>query len=198
MAAKAVDRPTLAQLEAELARRKHKKAYNKAIRGTVWTLIVVAAAAIICVNYFISVLQVQGDSMSPTLQNGEILVTVRTENFQPGDLVAFYYGNKILLKRVVASPGDWVDIDEQGNVSINGTPLDEPYLTEKSLGVTDLTYPYQVPESRYFVLGDHRSVSVDSRCSVIGTVGKEQVIGRAVFRVWPFAEFGSLNQIGLN
>ena len=190
-APKSVDRPTLEQLDRELARRKHSAAYQHAIRGTVWALVVVAAVAVICVNYFISALRVQGDSMSPTLQDGEIIVAVRDGRFETGDLVAFYYGNKILIKRVIACPGQWVEIDEDGNVSVDSVLLDEPYLTEKSLGVTDLDYPFQVPDNQYFVMGDHRSVSVDSRCNVIGCVEKGAVIGRVAFRVWPFTWFNA-------
>ena len=128
--------------------------------------------------------------MYPTLETGQIVVAVKTDKFEPGQLVAFYYNNKVLIKRVIGSPGDWINIDAEGNVTVNGVVLDEPYLTEKSLEPTDIEFPYQVPESRYFVLGDNRSVSIDSRKDEVGCISKEQLIGHVLFRLYPFDDFG--------
>ena len=156
-------------------------------------VVVVAAAAIIVSNTLLAVLQVRGTSMEPTITEGDVIVTNRSTDFSTGDVIAFYYNNKILLKRVIAFPGDWVDIDEDGNVSVNGVPLTEDYVSELALGNTDITFPYQVPEDHYFVLGDHRSVSVDSRSNTIGTVTKEQVIGEVLFCVWPLDHVGRVS-----
>lgn len=184
------DLPKVSQIEEELSRERYKRQYRRTLRGTVYMLITVAAAAILVATLWLPVLRIYGDSMTPTLAGGDIVVSVKTENFDPGDIVSFYYNNKILVKRVVAMPGDWVDISEDGTVYVNGEALDEPYLTEKSLGVCDIELPYQVPESRIFVLGDHRSVSVDSRSTAVGCIAQEQVVGKLVFRVWPLSGFG--------
>ena len=132
--------------------------------------------------------------MTPTLSDGDIVVSVSGSEFEAQDIIAFYYNNKILVKRVIATAGQWVDIDEEGNVSVNGTPLDEPYVFEKALGECDIDLPYQVPEGRVFVMGDHRSVSVDSRSTSVGCVAQEQIVGKLVFCVWPFTNFGHIKQ----
>lgn len=184
------DLPQASQIEKELAREKYKGQYRKVLRSTVYMLITVAAVAILVATLWLPVLRIYGDSMTPTLVGGDIVVSVKSEDFSPGDVISFYYNNKILVKRVVALPGDWVDIAEDGTVYVNGEPLDEPYLTEKALGLCDIELPYQVPESRIFVMGDHRSVSVDSRNTAIGCIAQEQIVGKLVFRVWPLASFG--------
>lgn len=181
--------PTTQQLKDELNHARYKTRYGRALRGTIWTLVVVAAVAIICATFFFSVLKIQGSSMEPVLQEGELALAIKTNDFDSGDIIAFYYSNKILLKRAIAASGDVVNIDEDGNVFVNRVELDEPYVLDKCLGDGDVEFPYQVPDSRWFVLGDHRSTSVDSRCSIIGTVTEEQTVGKVVLRFWPLSKF---------
>ena len=187
-----VERPTATQLETELKRVKYKKRYRSVLRSTIYTLITVAAIAILVATLWLPVLQIYGNSMTPTLQDGEILFTVKTSEFEEGDIIAFYYNNKILVKRVIAEAGDWVDLDSDGNVFVNDTPLDEPYVTDKAFGDCNIGLPYQVPDGRVFVMGDHRSKSVDSRNTAVGCVAQEQIVGKIVFRIWPLSELGPL------
>ena len=184
--------PTVQQLEAELKREKYRGRYWKMLRGTVAVLVVVAATAVLISNLLLPILRIYGSSMTPTLVNGNIVAAVRNGTYQRGDVIAFYYNNKILVKRVIGMPGEWVDMDESGNVAIDGEPLEEPYLTEKALGECDIELPYQVPEGRYFVMGDHRSVSSDSRSSQVGCVSEEQIVGKLLFRLWPLDEIGPI------
>lgn len=182
--------PSLEQMEEEISRLKYKKRYGSALRGTVYSLAVVAAAAILIATLWLPVLQITGVSMDPTLVDGQFVVALKNSDFEPGDITAFYYNNKILIKRVIASAGDWVDIDRNGNVSVNGLELEEPYLQEKALGECNIELPYQVPDGKVFVMGDDRAVSLDSRTTAVGPISKEQVLGLVVFRVWPLSEFG--------
>ena len=184
--------PELNELKAELQREHYKLRYRSVLRSTIYTLIVVAAVAVLVATIWMPVLQIYGSSMFPTLGEGNIVVSVKGSDFEQGDLVAFYLGNKILVKRCIAGPGQWVDIDEDGTVYVDGKALDEPYLTEKSLGDCNIELPYQVPDNRYFCMGDHRSTSVDSRNTAVGCVAEEQIVGRIVFRVWPLPDFGTL------
>lgn len=184
--------PEVELLEAELKRVKYKSRYRSVLKSTVYTLVVVAAIAVLVATIWLPVLQIYGSSMTPTLNEGDIVVSVKESDIKQGDLVAFYIGNKILVKRCIALPGQTVDIDQSGNVYVDGVLLDEPYLSEKSLGDATLEFPYQVPENRYFCMGDHRSTSVDSRHTEIGCISEEQIVGRIVFRVWPFSEFGTV------
>ena len=184
--------PSLEQLTAELEREKYKRRYKRVLRSTIYTLIVVAAVAVLVATIWMPVLQIYGASMAPTLDEGDIVISVKGSDFAPGDLVAFYMGNKILVKRCIAGPGQWVDLDADGNVYVDGELLDEPYLTEKALGDCDIELPYQVPDNRYFCMGDHRSTSVDSRSTTVGCVSDEQIVGKIVFRVWPLPDFGAL------
>lgn len=187
-----VDYPSVEQLAAELKRVKYRSRYRAVLRSTLYMLIVVAAVAVLVATIWMPVLQIYGASMTPTLSEGDIVVSIKGSDFQPGDLVAFYLGNKILVKRCIAGPGQWVDIDEDGNVYVDDKLLEEPYLTEKSLGGSNIELPYQVPDNRYFCMGDHRSTSVDSRHKEVGCVSEEQIVGKIVFRVFPFSGFGKL------
>ena len=184
--------PSLEQLTTELNRVKYKRRYKRVLRSTIYTLIVVAAVAVLVATIWMPVLQIYGASMTPTLCEGDIVVSVKGSNFEPGDLVAFYLGNKILVKRCIAGSGQWVNIDENGNVYVDGELLDEPYLTDKALGDCNIDLPYQVPDNRYFCMGDHRSTSVDSRHTNIGCIADEQIVGKIVFRIWPIANLGVL------
>ena len=182
--------PSLSEIQSERKRIRRGSYYWQALRGTIAVLLVVAAVAVLITTLFLPILQVSGDSMSPTLEHNEIVVLVKTKEFKRGDVIGFYYQGKILLKRVIALPEDEVAIDADGNVYVNGEMLDEPYVTEKGLGGCDLEFPYKVPGTGYFVLGDQRSNSVDSRNSVIGAISRDDIIGKVVIRVWPFNRFG--------
>lgn len=187
------DYPSVDQLKAELRREKHKKRYRQVLRSTVYTLVVVAAVAVLVAVLFLPVLQIYGSSMAPTLKEGDIVISVKGNDFETGDMLCFYLGNKLLVKRYIAGPGQWVDIDENGNVYIDKQLVEEPYLSEKSFGDCNIELPYQVPEGRYFVMGDHRSTSVDSRNTAVGCISDEQLVGKIVFRVWPMEDFGTVN-----
>lgn len=184
--------PTSQQLEEELGRVKYRKRYRRVLRSTIYTLTTVAAIAVLVATLLLPVLQIYGSSMTPTLSDRDIVLTWKTSKFESGDVIAFYYNNKILVKRVIAQAGDWVDISPEGDVYVNGELLDEPYLAEKALGDCNIELPYQVPESRVFVMGDHRSISVDSRNTAVGCVAEEQIVGKLIFRVWPFDYFGEI------
>jgi signal peptidase I len=184
------DFPTIDQLQVEEEKSNHRRRIFSGLRTTIGAIIVVAAIAVLIATIWMPVLKIQGTSMTPTLTEGNIVLSLKGSKFETGDLVAFYMGNKLLVKRCIAGPGDWVDIDEDGNVFVNGELLDEPYISEKSLGECDMTFPYQVPESKYFMLGDHRATSMDSRSNSIGCVSEEQIVGRVVFRIWPLGQLG--------
>lgn len=184
--------PTTQELQTELNRVRYKVRYRSVFRSTVYTLITVAAIAILVATLWLPVLRIYGSSMTPTLQDGDIIFTVKTSLFEPGDIISFYYNNKILVKRVIARSGEWVDIDEDGTVYVNNEPLNEPYLTEKAFGDCNIELPYQVPDGKVFVMGDHRSTSVDSRNTSVGCVSQEQMVGKIVFRVWPLERLGTV------
>ena len=185
---------SLQELEDELRHERYKKRFQFSLKNTIYSLITVAAMAVLVAVFIMPVLQIYGQSMTPTLSEGNIVLSLKGSKFETGDIVAFYYNNKILVKRVIARSGEWVDIDNRGNVFVNGTQLDEPYITDKSIGdECDIIFPYQVPESRVFVMGDHRSVSLDSRNTAIGCVAEEVIVGKIVFKVWPLNDFGPIN-----
>lgn len=187
---KEVPVPSLAEIQRERKRIRRKTYYRQSLRSTVSVLVVVAALAVLITTLFLPILQISGDSMSPTLTHNEIVVLLKTRDYQRGDLIGFYYQGKILLKRVIALPEDEVVIDSDGNVYVNAQLLEEPYVTDKSLGDCDLEFPYKVPGTGYFVMGDRRSNSVDSRNSMVGTVSQEDIIGKVFLRVWPFDRLG--------
>ena len=187
---KKVSVPSLTEIQSERKRIRRGTYYRQALRGTVSVLLVVAAVAVLITTLFLPILQISGDSMSPTLEHNEIVVLLKTKKFERGDLIGFYYQGKILLKRVIAVPEDEVAIDADGNVYVNGELLEEPYVTDKVLGDCDLEFPYKVPGTSYFVLGDRRSNSVDSRNSVVGAISRDDIIGKVFIRVWPIPKFG--------
>ncbi|MDE5862704.1 MAG: signal peptidase I [Ruminococcus sp.] len=178
--------PTAEQFDTEIKQLKYRKDFIKVLINTVSSLLVVAAIAVLVAMLLLPVLRVTGSSMTPTLQNDELVICSKRSDFRSGDIVAFYYNNKILLKRVIGTAGDIIDIKEDGTVYVNGEELDEPYVNEKALGTCDISLPYQVPDNRIFVMGDHRSVSIDSRSVSVGCIADEYVIGRVVVRLWPF------------
>lgn len=184
--------PELPLIKKEIKREQYKARYYAVLRSTISVLIVVAAIAVLVATLWMPVLHIYGVSMSPTLNDGEIVVSLKSGNMKKGDLVAFYYGNKLLIKRCIAGPGEWVDIDKNGNVSVNGENLIEPYVSEKAFGECDLKLPYQVPDGRWFLMGDSRAVSIDSRNTAMGCIAQEQVVGKIVFRIWPLETFGAL------
>ena len=187
---KKVSVPSLPEIQRERKRIRRKDYYRQSLRSTISVLVVVAAIAVLVATLFLPILQISGDSMSPTLEHDEIVILVKTKEFNRGDLIGFYYQGKILLKRVIALPDEEVAIDAEGNVYVNGEVLEEPYVTDKGLGDCDLEFPYKVPGTGYFVLGDQRSNSVDSRNSVIGAISQDDIIGKVFIRVWPFSRFG--------
>ena len=189
---KKMDLPTAEQLEQELKRLKYRHSFAFTLRSTVASLIVVAAIAVMISTMIMPVLRVTGTSMTPTLQNDQVIICNKLAECQKGDVVAFYYNNKVLIKRVIGVAGDVIDISGDGVVSVNGEPLDEPYVSELALGECDIELPYKVPDNRIFVMGDHRSVSIDSRSTSVGCVAIENVIGKVLLRVYPIDSFGKI------
>lgn len=185
--------PSIEVLEAELGRERHKHNYLRALRSTVFSLIIVAAAAVLVAMLVLPVLQITGASMTDTLQDRDVVVALRGSDVKTGDVVAFYYNNNILVKRVIANEGQWVNITEDGTVYVDNVQLDEPYISEKAKGDCNIQLPYQVPEGKVFVMGDHRSTSVDSRSTALGCVSKDMLLGHILFRVWPLNALGPIS-----
>lgn len=180
--------PTLDQVESERKRYRWQKAYFKALRGTISVLTYMAAVAALIATLVLPVLQIEGTSMEPTLKSGDIVLLTKTTAFGRGDICGFAWNNKILIKRVIGIPGDWIEIDTDGTVFLNGERLDEPYAEQIAFGECDLEFPFQVPQEQYFVLGDMRESSIDSRNTLVGCVENEQIIGKIFFRIWPLRE----------
>ena len=180
------------ELRQELRRVKYNYRFISALYSTVGTMLVVAAVAVLIANLWLPVFQVTGASMSPTLEEGQVLLANKGSSLDTGDIIAFYYNNKILVKRVIAVAGDWVYIAEDGTVYVNDIAIDEPYLTDKAFGNCNIEMPYQVPESQIFVMGDHRSVSLDSRNTTIGCISEEQILGMVYYCLWPLNSFGKI------
>ena len=186
--------PTSAQIETAISREKYSRRYKKVLRSTLSSLIVVAAIAVLIATLMLPVLQIQGSSMEPTLNDEEIVVLIKTSKLKRGQLCCFSYQNKLLIKRIIGIPGDTVTIDEKGYVFVNGEALDEPYILDRALGECDVSFPVHVTENHYFILGDHRSTSIDSRSSAVGLVDSEQVVGKIFFRIWPFEAMGAIDR----
>lgn len=184
------DTPSSEQIKSEIIRYKYNIKFNNTLRNTIYALITVAAFAVLVATLWMPVLQIYGSSMTPTLDKNEIVVSLKSSHFETGDIVAFYHGNKLLVKRCIAGPADWVNIDASGTVYVNGKAIDEPYISEKSFGICDITLPYQAPEDKYFVLGDHRETSVDSRSTTVGCIAQDQIVGKILIRVWPLNKIG--------
>lgn len=182
--------PQTSDIKAVYQQAKYQKTFMETIRSTFFMLVVVAAFAVLVAVLFLPILRIYGTSMKGTLDSGDIVVSVKSSELETSDIVAFYYNNNILVKRVIAESGDWVDMDKDGTVYVNNKKLHEPYLKEAAYGQTDITFPYQVPENRIFVMGDHRKTSIDSRNTSIGTVSSEQIVGKLVFKIWPIQELG--------
>ena len=186
------DLPTADQLEIELKREINKRRFRRILRTTIGTLVVIAAAAVLVAMIWLPVFRIYGNSMNSTLEEGQIVVAMKGNQFKNGDVIAFYYGNKLMVKRVIAGPGQKVDIDDNGNVFVDDQPLSEPYVVHKSLGDCNIFLPYEVPENRYFLMGDNRESSLDSRSTSVGCISDEQIVGKVAFRVWPLNKFGAV------
>lgn len=189
---KRLEIPELEEIELELERLRGKRNWRRALYSTIGTLIVVAAIAVLVAMLYLPVLRIEGSSMEPNLNDGEIVVAVKSGEFEPGQICCFYYNNKLLLKRVIAVEGDWVEMDEEGYVFVNGARLEEPYVKDRGAGICDIEFPYQVPEGSLFLMGDHRSTSVDSRSSIVGCIPEDEIVGRILLRVWPLWEIGTI------
>lgn len=185
--------PSVELLEGELKRTQYNHRYRRTLRTTIFSLLLVVAAAVIIAVLLLPVLQISGDSMEGTLHDGDTVLSLNDGKYKTGDIIGFYYNNVVLIKRVIATSGDWVDIAEDGTVTVNGVELDEPYVAGKALGECNIKLPYQVPQGKCFVLGDNRAVSIDSRNTAVGCISNDVVVGRLLARIWPLKSFTILN-----
>ncbi len=185
--------PSTEEVKTEIKRVRFKARYFKIFRSTVYTLIITAAVSVLIATLFLPVLQIYGKSMTPTLEEGDIVVSVKQSSYEPGQVIAFYYSNKVLVKRIIATEFDVVDIAEDGTITVNNETMDDPPLIEKHYGESaNIEFPYQVPEKSYFVVGDKRDISIDSRNSNIGCVSHDDIVGKILLTVWPFSHFGTI------
>ena len=190
---KNIEMPSVEILEAELSKVQSRNRFRRALRNAFFLLAIVATIAAILAVLIMPVLRISGVSMSKTLEHGDITIAIKNKKYTTGDVIGFYYNNDILVKRVIALSGDWVDIDEDGNVYVNNALLDEPYVSRKALGVCNITFPYQVPDGRCFVMGDNRRTSIDSRNTAVGCISDEMVVGKLILRIWPLPAFGGIH-----
>lgn len=185
--------PDTEEIQEALLAEKARRRFGRSVRSIVFILVVAAAAAVLIAVTVLPIMRIYGKSMENTLSSGDVVLSVKTSDFKTGDIVAFYYNNNILVKRVIAGSGDWVNMDKEGTVTVNNKVLEEPYLTSRAYGDVNIRLPYQVPEGKLFVMGDNRAVSVDSRNSAVGCVASEQIVGKIVFRVWPLNKIGPIH-----
>ncbi len=188
-----LEMPSVELLQGEMKRTQYNRRYRRTLRTTVFSLLLVAAAAVIIAVLLLPILQISGGSMENTLMEGDMVLSLNNGKYKTGDVIGFYYNNVVLIKRVIATSGDWVDIAEDGTVTVNGVVLDEPYVAEKSMGECNIKLPYQVPQGKCFVLGDNRVESIDSRNTAVGCISNDVVLGRLLARVWPLKSFQILN-----
>lgn len=186
-------RPRVEDLEKELEKEREKTRFQKALQSTVFSLVTVAAIAVLISTFWMPVLELYGSSMTPVLEDGDVVIAFKKSQYKAGDIVGLYYGNNLLVKRIIGGPGQMIDIDPDGQVYVNGQALEEDYLQDQAYGDVNIDLPYQVPENRWFVMGDHRSTSVDSRHQMIGSISDEQMAGKLVFRIWPLESFGRID-----
>lgn len=189
---KTIRRPSAEEIDQEIHRRKYWQRYRRTLRGVLYALALVSAVAVLVSTLWMPVLRITGSSMEPTLNDDELVVTLKTQRFKAGDVIAFYYNNKLLIKRVIATAGQYVDIQQDGTVLVDGVILEEPYIKEKSKGECDIEFPYQVSDGQIFVMGDDRPISIDSRVTSVGTITKDKILGRVLFKIWPLSEIGKI------
>ena len=183
--------PELNEIESEMSQVRSKGRFRQSLKGTFGALVVVVAIAVIIAFILLPVLKItNGHNMEPGFQTGDIILLQKTSKAEKGDVCAFYFNNKLLLRRVIAGEGDKVEIDEQGYVKVNGEFLEEDgYISEHALGQCDIDFPFHVPAGQYFVMGDNRDFAFDSRATNFGCVSQEEIYGKPMARIYPFDRF---------